>query len=112
MFLSIAGTDAMEAFNAASRTMKTLQPQRRYHTDDAFNWSEVHDVKLQALEEIIEEARYAGAGGVPLAKAIWPAAKAFPKGKQLTPTLQTPSATGTPERYPCCSHTQPVPATG
>lgn len=90
MFLSIAGTD-VEAFNAASRTMKTLQlANGAIYTDDAGNWSEVHDVKLQALEEIIEEA-----AGMPVLVAyhfksdLARLQKAFPKGKQLDADPQT-----------------------
>ena len=55
MFLEIAG-ESVEAFNAASRTMKCLQlANGAIYTDAAGNWSEVHDRKLAALEDIIEE---------------------------------------------------------
>lgn len=57
MFLQIAGAD-IEAFNAASKTMKCLQlAGGAIYTDpEAGAWAEVHDAKIQALESIVEEA--------------------------------------------------------
>ena len=57
---------SVEAFNAAAKTQKLLQissgaiyldpdVENDYHPK-AKDWKEVHDVKLQALEDIIEEA--------------------------------------------------------
>lgn len=48
----------VEAFNAAARTVKCLQVANgaAYVGDTPGDWREIHDVKLQALDEIIEEA--------------------------------------------------------
>lgn len=47
----------VEAFNAAVRTSKCLQlASGAIYTDEAGSWEEVHDLKLDALEDIIEEA--------------------------------------------------------
>ena len=61
MFMEI-GNSPIEAMNTASKTMKCLQlangavyKQEDDGTDTA-PWHEVHDVKLQALDEIVEEA--------------------------------------------------------
>lgn len=90
MFLQI-GDSEVEAFNAASKTMKCLQlANGAIYTDEAGNWSEVHDAKLQALESIIEEA-----AGMPVLVAyhfksdLARLLKAFPKGKQLDKDPQT-----------------------
>lgn len=61
MFMEIEG-NAIEAVNAASRTMKCLQLANGAvykQEDDGFDvapWADVHDGKLQALEDIVEEA--------------------------------------------------------
>jgi SNF2 family DNA or RNA helicase len=56
MFLAI-GSHEIEAFNAASRTIKCLQlANGAIYTDDEGKFAEVHDVKLRALESITEEA--------------------------------------------------------
>lgn len=57
MFMQLEGHE-VEAFNAASRTMKCLQLANgaAYVGEGAKEWKEVHDAKLQALEEVIEEA--------------------------------------------------------
>ncbi len=57
MFMELEGHE-VEAFNAASRTMKCLQLANgaAYVGEDAEKWVEVHDEKIQALEDIIEEA--------------------------------------------------------
>lgn len=56
MFMAI-GEHEIEAFNAASRTIKCLQlANGAAYVDDAGNWKEVHDAKLRALESIVEEA--------------------------------------------------------
>lgn len=91
MFLSV-GDSEIEAFGAASRTIKCLQLANGaiYASDqddesrETPRFHEMHDVKLQALESIIEEA-----AGMPvlvvyqfksdLARLL----KAFPKGRPL-----------------------------
>lgn len=56
MFMELEGHE-VEAFNAAARTIKCLQiANGAAYVDDKQNWKEVHDEKLQALEDIIEEA--------------------------------------------------------
>lgn len=57
MFAEIEG-NPIEAINAAARTMKCLQLANgaAYINGDTKQWVEVHDEKLQALDEIIEEA--------------------------------------------------------
>lgn len=84
----------IEAFNAAARTQKLLQIANgaayldpTVDDDDhprAREWREVHDIKLQALEEVIEEA-----AGMPVMVAyhfksdLARLLKAFPKGRYL-----------------------------
>lgn len=62
MFLEIQAT-GIEAFNAASRTIKCLQLANGaiYLDEKADTWAEVHTAKLEALESIVEEA-----GGMPV----------------------------------------------
>lgn len=56
LFTEIQGHE-IEAFNAASKTIKCLQiASGAAYTDDQGNWAEVHDAKLDALESIVEEA--------------------------------------------------------
>lgn len=56
MFMQL-GEHEIEAFNAASRTIKCLQlANGAAYTDDQGKWSEVHDAKIQALDSIISEA--------------------------------------------------------
>ena len=56
MFLNISDTD-VEALNAASKTVKCLQlANGSIYLDESGKWAEVHDLKLQALESIINEA--------------------------------------------------------
>lgn len=90
MYLAIGGSE-VEAFNAASRTVKCLQlANGAIYTDENGAWSEVHDQKLQALEEIIEEA-----AGMPVLVAyhfksdLARLTKAFPKGRVLDSDPQT-----------------------
>lgn len=55
-FADVEGNQ-IEAFNAASRSTKCLQmASGAVYTDEEGNWAETHDVKLQALESILEEA--------------------------------------------------------
>jgi SNF2 family DNA or RNA helicase len=60
MFLeleSALGPTEVEALNAAAKTQKCLQlANGAIYTDDAHNWEEIHDSKIQALEDIIEES--------------------------------------------------------
>lgn len=57
MFLAIDGSE-VEAFNAASKTIKCLQLANGaiYTNESGCQFSEVHDAKIQALESVIEEA--------------------------------------------------------
>ena len=88
------GDRQVEAQNAASKTQKLLQLASGAvyldpEVDDDLNpkskdWKEVHDVKIQALEEVIEES-----GGEPVLVAyhfrsdLTRLLKAFPQGRQL-----------------------------
>jgi SNF2 family DNA or RNA helicase len=91
MFMEIDGSE-VEAFNAASKTIKCLQlANGAVYTDDSCStWSEVHDVKLQALEEIVEEA-----AGMPVLVAyhfksdLARLQRAFPRGRVLDADPQT-----------------------
>lgn len=55
MFAEIEG-QGVEAFNAASRTMKCLQMAGGTVYTSSDEWKVLHDAKLEALEEVIEEA--------------------------------------------------------
>ncbi|WP_433847125.1 SNF2-related protein [Acinetobacter proteolyticus] len=85
MFIELSETTEVEAFNAAAKTMKCLQlASGSVYTDDQGNWQAVHDLKIQALESIIEEAC-----GMPVLVAyhfksdLERLQKAFPSGKHL-----------------------------
>ena len=98
LFMQI-GEHEIEAFNAASRTMKCLQlcngavykqaPDIEIITDNS-PWIEVHDAKIEALEDIIEEA-----AGMPVLVAyqfksdLARLLKAFPRGRWLDAEQQT-----------------------
>lgn len=82
---------SVEAFNAASRTMKCLQlANGAIYTDDKGNWKEVHDEKIQALDSIVSEA-----AGAPVLVAyhfksdLARLLRAFPKGRVLDSSPQT-----------------------
>ncbi|MBU0593331.1 MAG: DEAD/DEAH box helicase [Gammaproteobacteria bacterium] len=84
MFMELEGHE-VEAFNAAARTIKCLQiANGAAYVDDQQNWKEVHDEKLQALEDIIEEA-----AGAPVMVAyhfksdLARMQRAFPQGRVL-----------------------------
>jgi SNF2 family DNA or RNA helicase len=84
LFLEIAGHE-VEAFNAASKTMKCLQlASGAIYVDDTGNWKPVHDAKIEALKSVIEEA-----AGMPVLVAyhfksdIQRLRKAFPRGREL-----------------------------
>ncbi len=56
MFAEIAGHE-VEALNAASRTMKCLQlANGAAYVDEEGTWAEVHQEKIDALADVIEEA--------------------------------------------------------
>lgn len=82
----------VEAFGAAARTMKCLQLSNgaAYVDEKATAWEEVHDLKIKALEEIIEEA-----AGMPVLCAyhfrsdLARLRRAFPKGRVLDKKPQT-----------------------
>jgi SNF2 family DNA or RNA helicase len=86
MFLALDSGGEIEAVNAASRTIKCLQlANGAIYTDGACTaWEEIHDAKIRALEEIVEEA-----AGAPVLVAYHfktDAARlmrAFPRGRML-----------------------------
>ena len=85
MYLELEGKE-IDALNAASKTIKCLQLANGaiYLDDSRTNWSVVHDAKLDALEDIIEEAN-----GMPVLVAyhfksdLSRLKKKFPQGRQL-----------------------------
>jgi SNF2 family DNA or RNA helicase len=89
MFFEL-GESEFEAFNAASKTIKCLQLASGAIYNDDQSFTEVHDVKLQALEEVIEEA-----SGMPVLVAyhfksdLVRLQKAFPRGRHLDKDAQT-----------------------
>ncbi len=92
MFLALECGTEVEAFNAASKTIKCLQlANGAIYTDDtATVWADVHDVKLQALESIVAEA-----AGMPVLVAyhfksdLARLQSAFPHGRALDQNPQT-----------------------
>jgi SNF2 family DNA or RNA helicase len=94
MFLELEGhlgPTEVEALNAASKTQKCLQlANGAIYTDEARNWTEVHDAKIQALDDIIEEA-----GGAPVLVAynfkhdLVRLRAAFPRGRVLDSNPET-----------------------
>ncbi len=92
MFLALDCGTEVEAFNAASKTIKCLQlANGAVYTDEHCSaFSEVHDAKLQALEDVIEEA-----AGMPVLVAyhfksdLARLLRAFPKGRALDKDPQT-----------------------
>jgi hypothetical protein len=89
MFAEIAGHE-VEAFNAAARTNKCLQlcnGAAYVGQAPSTEWVEVHDVKIEALESVSEEA-----GGMPIIVAynfksdLARLKKHFPKGVDLATT--------------------------
>ncbi len=95
MFLTLSSGTEVEAFSAASRTLKCLQLANGaiYTDENSGQWEEVHNAKLQALEEIIEEA-----SGMPVLVAyhfksdLARLQKAFPQGKTLDKDPKTLAA--------------------
>ena len=92
MFLALECGTEVEAFNAASKTIKCLQlANGAIYTDDTCSaFAEIHDAKLQALEDVIEEA-----AGMPVLVAyhfksdLARLQRAFPKGRALDKDPQT-----------------------
>jgi SNF2 family DNA or RNA helicase len=92
MFLSLECGAEVEAFNAASKTIKCLQlANGAIYTDDTCSaFAEIHDAKLQALEDVIGEA-----AGMPVLVAyhfksdLARLQRAFPKGRPLDKDPQT-----------------------
>lgn len=92
MFLALECGTEVEAFNAASKTIKCLQlANGAIYTDDTCRaFAEIHDAKLQALEDVIEEA-----AGMPVLVAyhfksdLARLQRAFPKGRVLDKNPQT-----------------------
>lgn len=85
MFLAFSDGTEVEAFNAASRTIKCLQlANGALYTDESGSWREVHDAKIRALEDLVEEA-----GGAPVLVAyhfksdLERLTRAFPRGIAL-----------------------------
>lgn len=91
MFMQIEEHE-VEAFNAAARTIKCLQVANgaAYVGDTSTEWREIHDAKLLALEEVVEEA-----AGMPVLVSynfksdLARLKAAFPKGRQLDADPQT-----------------------
>ncbi|MDY7579386.1 DEAD/DEAH box helicase [Herbaspirillum sp. RTI4] len=90
MFMELEGNE-IEALNAAAKTMKCLQiANGAAYLDGGVEWKTIHDEKLDALEEIIEES-----GGMPVLvayhfKSDLARLKArFPEGRQLDARSQT-----------------------
>lgn len=92
MFLSLSDGTAIEAFNAASKTIKCLQLANGAIYTDATGeaFAEVHDMKLQALDSIVTEA-----AGMPVLVAyhfksdLARLTRAFPQGRVLDDDAQT-----------------------
>ncbi|QXV72238.1 DNA helicase [Acidovorax phage ACF1] len=84
LFTEIAGAQ-IEAFNAGAKTQKCLQiASGGIYLDDKGTWAPVHDVKIEALQSVIEEA-----AGMPVLVAyhfqsdLARILKAFPKAVHL-----------------------------
>jgi SNF2 family DNA or RNA helicase len=91
MYVQLQNSD-VEAFNAASRTLKCLQiANGALYTDDtSTTFEELHDAKIEALDSVIEEA-----SGMPVLVSyhfksdLKRLMKAFPQGRALDKDLQT-----------------------
>lgn len=91
MFM-LLGEYEVEAFNAAARTVKCLQVANgaAYVGETKGEWRNIHDAKLEALDEILEEA-----GGMPVLVAynfksdLARLLVAFPKGRHLDANPKT-----------------------
>lgn len=84
MFLELKSGAEIEAFNAASKTIKCLQLANGAAYTEAPNWEEVHDAKIEALKSVVEEA-----AGTPVLVAyhfksdLTRLRRAFPQGRAL-----------------------------
>lgn len=85
MFIELSNSVEVEAFNAASKTIKCLQiASGAIYTDESGAYQAVHDLKIQALESVIEEA-----AGIPVLVSyhfksdLDRLLKAFPQGRHL-----------------------------
>jgi SNF2 family DNA or RNA helicase len=57
MFMELEGGQEIEALNAAAKTVKCLQiANGAAYLEGGSEWRAIHDAKLDALEEIVEEA--------------------------------------------------------
>lgn len=91
MYIALLSGREVEAFNAASKTMKCLQIASGsiIHSENG-DWEAVHDAKLEALDDVIEEAT-----GMPVLVAYHFRAdlarllKAFPQGRAFDHKPQT-----------------------
>ena len=90
MFMSLEG-EKIEALNSAAKTMKCLQiANGAAYLEDGKSWKGIHDEKLDALEEIVEEA-----GGMPVLVAyhfksdLSRLMARFPQARQLDSDPQT-----------------------
>ncbi len=85
LFFELKGSE-IEAFNAASKTIKCLQvASGAVYENDSTDWLEIHDEKIKALESVVEEA----AGAPVLVAYHWKhdlerLKKAFPEGRVLS----------------------------
>lgn len=83
-FLTEVAGESVEAFNAASRSMKLLQLANGAIYTEEDRWAWTHDAKIEALESIVEEAN-----GMPVLVAyqfksdLERLLRAFPKGRHL-----------------------------
>lgn len=91
MFTELDSGHEIEAFNAASRTIKCLQiANGAAYTEGNTEWQDVHDQKLQALESVVEEAN-----GMPVLVTyhfksdLARLKKHFPKGRELDKNPKT-----------------------
>ena len=91
MFTELAADLRVEATNAAIKTMRCLHIASGFSfVNDTREWHEVYDAKLDALDDIVEEA-----AGMPVfvayqwAPSLERLMKAFPKGRQLDKNPQT-----------------------
>lgn len=85
MFMELDGNE-VEAFSAAAKTMKCLQIANgaAYVGEGSDEWKEIHDAKIEALREVVEEAN-----GAPVLVAyhfksdLARLQRAFPAGRVL-----------------------------
>lgn len=92
MFTTLAGGGEVEAVSAAQVSLKCLQMANgaAYVGADSAAWEEVHDEKIQALHDVIEEA-----AGAPVLVAyhfksdLARLQRAFPQGKALDANPET-----------------------